>query len=89
MSLLKSRLYEAEMQKKYVEVVIFAATNSPSVSIRAQSRADAHNTLPEIGWGSQIRSYVLHPYQLIKDARTGHEVGTSGCSAVLDGDLQG
>jgi peptide chain release factor 2 len=37
----------------------------------------------EITWGSQIRSYVLHPYQLVKDHRTGVEIGNT--SAVLDG----
>ena len=40
----------------------------------------------KIEWGSQIRSYVLHPYRLIKDLRTGVEVGN--VDAVLDGDLQ-
>ncbi len=39
----------------------------------------------EIGWGSQIRSYVLQPYQMVKDLRTG--VSTSGTQGVLDGDL--
>jgi peptide chain release factor 2 len=41
----------------------------------------------EIGWGHQIRSYVLQPYQMVKDLRTGHE--TSNTGAVLDGDLDG
>jgi peptide chain release factor 2 len=41
----------------------------------------------EIGFGSQIRSYVLQPYQMIKDLRTGHEVGD--VQKVLDGDLSG
>ena len=39
----------------------------------------------EIAFGSQIRSYTFHPYQLIKDHRTGHEVGN--VDAVMDGDL--
>ncbi|MGN6184219.1 MAG: peptide chain release factor 2 [Thermoanaerobaculia bacterium] len=39
----------------------------------------------DIGWGSQIRSYVLQPYQLVKDLRTGHEVGDP--QRILDGDL--
>ena len=65
--MLRSRLYEAEMQKREAE---------------AQELADNKS---EIGWGHQIRSYVLQPYQLVKDLRT--NVETSDTSGVLDGDL--
>jgi peptide chain release factor 2 len=67
MSLLKARIYEAELRKR----------EEASNAIEAQKT--------DIGWGHQIRSYVLQPYQMIKDARTGTE--NTNSQAVLDGDI--
>mgnify|MGYP003301829530 CR=1 FL=1 len=67
MKMLRSKLYELEMQK------------------RAEEEDAAKAAQKKIEWGSQIRNYVLYPYQLVKDVRTGTEKTDSG--AVLDGDL--
>jgi peptide chain release factor 2 len=65
--MLKSRLYEIELEKKKAETGAFVGEKS------------------DIGWGHQIRSYVLQPYQLVKDLRTGVESRVP--QDVLDGDL--
>jgi peptide chain release factor 2 len=67
MKVLKSRIYEMEVQKQQEE------------------KAKVESTKQAINFGSQIRSYVLHPYRLVKDHRTGIDVGNA--DAVLDGDL--
>ncbi|MGB1953320.1 MAG: peptide chain release factor 2 [Candidatus Puniceispirillum sp.] len=54
---------------------------------REEAASDAAASKTEIGWGNQIRSYVLHPYQMVKDLRTNVEKGNA--QAVLDGDLDG
>jgi len=52
---------------------------------REEERAVLRGEYTKAEWGSQIRSYVLHPYQMVKDHRTDHETGNT--QAVLDGDL--
>lgn len=52
---------------------------------REEAAMEENAAKSEIGWGHQIRSYVLQPYQLVKDLRTGHQ--SSDPSGVLDGDL--
>ena len=66
-AMLKSRLYELELQKRREEENV------------------ANKEKKEIGWGNQIRSYILHPYKLIKDLRTNYE--TSNVNEVLDGKI--
>ena len=67
MAMLKSRLYELEIQK------------------RKEEENKIHSEKKDIGWGHQIRSYVLHPYKLIKDLRTNHE--SSNVNDILNGDI--
>lgn len=67
MKMLRSKLYELELQKRAEE---------ENAALAAQKK---------IEWGSQIRNYVLYPYQLVKDVRTGVE--KTDANAVLDGDL--
>jgi len=67
--ILKSRLYDLEMQKRREKLDAVEAGKK------------------EISFGSQIRSYVMHPYRLVKDHRTKFEVGD--VDRVMDGDLDG
>ncbi len=54
---------------------------------RQEKQAELEGQKKKIEWGSQIRSYVLHPYKMVKDLRTGYE--TADTQGVLDGDLNG
>ena len=68
MQMLKSQLYEIELQKQMAQ------------------RDDIEAGKMKIEWGSQIRNYVMHPYKLVKDVRSGHETGN--VDAVMDGDIE-
>ncbi len=68
MQMLKSQLYEIELQKQMAQ------------------RDDIEAGKMKIEWGSQIRNYVMHPYKLVKDVRSGHESGN--VDAVMDGDIE-
>jgi peptide chain release factor 2 len=54
---------------------------------REAEKKKEESSKTDIGWGNQIRSYVFQPYQMVKDHRTNHEVGT--VDRVMDGDLDG
>jgi peptide chain release factor 2 len=69
MQMLKSQLYEIELQKQNAE------------------RDDIESNKMKIDFGSQIRNYVMHPYKLVKDVRTGYETGN--VDAVMNGDIDG
>lgn len=52
---------------------------------RMEKRNEIESNKKKIEWGSQIRNYVMHPYKLVKDVRTGHETGN--VEAVMDGEI--
>ena len=58
-----------------------------SAKSRIKQLAELRGEYVKAEWGSQIRSYVLHPYQMVKDHRTEYEVGNT--QAVLDGEIDG
>ena len=64
-------------------------SNYDSVTLEQSGGTGRENVIndqkQQIGWGSQIRSYVLHPYKLIKDLRTNHE--SSNINDILDGEI--
>jgi peptide chain release factor 2 len=74
------------MNKATAMKVLRAKLYERELEERAAKAAEIGGEKKEIGWGSQIRSYVLHPYRMVKDLRTGVETGNP--DAVLDGDLE-
>ncbi|MEK7515543.1 MAG: PCRF domain-containing protein [Patescibacteria group bacterium] len=78
----RSQLANREKAVELLKAKIFAKQETEREA-EAKGRSIASTTANE--WGSQIRSYVLHPYKMVKDHRTGHESGNP--DKVLDGDL--
>ncbi len=67
--------------------ILKAALYEKEEEKRRQEQDELYAQKKKIEWGSQVRSYILHPYQMVKDHRTSFE--TSNTAAVLDGDLNG
>jgi peptide chain release factor 2 len=76
----------SQTQNRVRAMALLAARLAERARLEQQKEVDAiRGDQTEAGWGRQIRSYVLQPYQLVKDLRTGHEIGN--IAGVLDGDL--
>ena len=78
---------ERSQHKNKAMAMKFLKSRLYDMKLREQhdKRDEVNKTKKEIAWGSQIRSYVLHPYKMVKDHRTNMEVGNA--SRVLDGDI--
>jgi peptide chain release factor 2 len=77
----RSQLQNKEQALKMLKSKLYEI----ELSKKNDARADIESDKMKIEWGSQIRNYVMQPYKLVKDVRTGHE--TSNVQAVMDGDL--
>ncbi len=77
----RSQLQNRETAMKMLKAKLY----EKEMAERDADKAEREAAKTDIAWGHQIRSYVLHPYQMIKDLRTGIETSNSG--AVLDGDI--
>jgi len=82
----QSQNERSQMQNRETAMKILRARLlERALEAREREMAAIRGEHVEAGWGNQIRSYVLHPYQMVKDHRTEHE--TSDTSGILDGDL--
>jgi peptide chain release factor 2 len=77
----RSQIQNKQMAMKVLRARLYAVQEAQ----REEERAKLKGQHVSAGWGNQIRSYVLHPYHMVKDLRTGYETGNT--DAVLDGNL--
>ncbi len=77
----------SQIQNKASAMAVLAAKLLERRRQEEKATLDAMKDSSGGSWGNQIRSYVLHPYQMVKDLRTGHEVGNT--QGVFDGDIDG
>jgi len=75
------------MNKEFALKILRARLLEQELEKREEEKARLKGKRIEAGWGNQIRSYVLHPYRMVKDHRTDYE--TSNAESVLDGELDG
>ena len=75
------------MNKEIALKILRARLLERELARREEEKARLKGKRIAAGWGNQIRSYVLHPYKMVKDHRTGYE--TSNTDAMLDGEMDG
>ena len=83
----KNQESRSQLQNKEKAITML---KSQLYELELRKRLETQNAIEgnkkKIEWGSQIRNYVMHPYKLVKDLRTGHE--TSNVQDVMDGEIQ-
>jgi len=78
----RSQFRNREVARRILKAKLFELEEEK----RREDKAELEKTKKDVSWGNQIRSYVMHPYRMVKDHRTGME--TSNIDDILTGDIQ-